>query len=727
MRSSKTKALSNLILRIFLIAGLLVNTASAQKKPPIPEQYQKYFAHYVDKRSFWEKALNVVGLTGQDLGRSFALIAGVSKYPNMPPLNRDLRPAAEDMRKLEEYLKKYEFFDEIVVLKNADMNFENLKFFLQGYFPERLRRFPKSRFLFAYSGHGMNEAAKGYLLLNTARNLSDKQNSLNLSNLRILIDEVVESGHQVLVLLNSCYGGAFLRRSFGGTKKFIPRNPGAHAITAGGSSEKVWHDPEIGEGSIFFEKLFAGLDGRADIFPKHTDGRSGDGLITVDELATYLKLEIQIFTDQKQNPQPGDISRNRSLGSFFFLNRRRQVEQRVLPEWTPAKKTPFGIAAKKAIVDGKEKYNKGDYESALVLFSEAAEAGEATAMYMLGLMHYHGRGVNLNHREALRWYLQAAEAGEAVAMTNLGSMYHNGEVGDPNYKEAVRWTRQAAEADEAQAMANLGVMYENGHGVPKKDYVKAMEWYRKAAEMGLTDSMVSLGRLYSSGGLSLEKDDIQAAHWFLKGAEAGSARAMYHLGTFYELRQGGTQDNDKARYWFNKSAETGDEWVIDQLRRPSATFKDKLARIVKAAPGQFKHLRKAGSETEDAEGNVQWDTILPLSYGNGIGYSYLHRESGENDISYHTGILISKDLKQADELWNEYFAEIEKAIKSLKGFGVRRGSSEKKYSQYWIIEKTGILEFIFDGFEGLDPDDIWVQLIMNTEDSGILIIIITRY
>jgi TPR repeat protein len=686
---------------MFLIAGLLVNTASAQKKPPVPEQYQKYFAHYVDKRSFWEKALNVVGLTGQDIGRSFAVIAGVSQYPNMPPLDRNLSPAAEDMRKLEEYLKKYEFFDEIVVLKNADMNFENLTFFLQGYFPERLRRFRKSRFLFAYSGHGMNEGGKGYLLLNTARNLSDKQNSLNLSYLRILINEVVDSGHHVLVLLNSCYGGVFLKRPFGGPKKFIPRNPGAHAITAGGSSERVWHDPEIGNGSIFFEKLFAGLDGPADISPKHTDGSTGDGVITVEELATYLTLEIKIFTDQNQNPQPGDISRNRSLGSFFFLNRRPQVDGGVLPEWTPAKKTPFGINARQFYLKGKEYYDAGDYRSAFTCFRQSAEGGDADGINSVGRMYYYGYEVKQDYAEGVRWFRKAADAGSGRGMFNLGLAYETGQGVPQDYNETMSWYLKSADTGQANAMTNLGNMHGKGTGLPK-DFVQAAHWYRKGADMGSTQSMVNLGQVYSFGGFGLEKDYAEAVRWFLLGAEAGSAQAMYHLGTFYELGRGGTQDHEKAQYWFCKSAETGDEWVIDQLRRPSAAFKDKLSRIVNAAYDQFKDWKKPGSETKDGKGNVEWDPILSLS--NGIGSNKLKLESyeGENYIRYSMEILIPKDLKQADELWNEYFAEIEEAVKSIQRFRVRSKGFEKEYFHGWNLEKTGFLG------RALDQVSVWL-------------------
>jgi hypothetical protein len=111
------------------------------------------------QRSRFEKALNVIGKTGFPVGRSFALIAGVTQYPNFPPLERSLRPAAVDIEKLQAYLKEQEFFDEIVVLKDGDMTLPNLNYFLENYFPEHLAQSPHSRFLFAYSGHGYSVKA----------------------------------------------------------------------------------------------------------------------------------------------------------------------------------------------------------------------------------------------------------------------------------------------------------------------------------------------------------------------------------------------------------------------------------------------------------------------------------------------------------------------------------------------------------------------------------------
>ena len=51
-----------------------------------------------------------------------------------------------DVTRLVRYLDHYESFDEIVVLTNDDFNDGHLRFFLQTYFPEQLRKFPGSRF-----------------------------------------------------------------------------------------------------------------------------------------------------------------------------------------------------------------------------------------------------------------------------------------------------------------------------------------------------------------------------------------------------------------------------------------------------------------------------------------------------------------------------------------------------------------------------------------------------
>ena len=307
--------------------SLLICSFAALAADEVPEEFRQFIVHKSDSRPWSEKALNAVNLSTKDIGRGFAIVAGVSSYPNLSGSEKTLEPAEQDMRKLVKYLKEVEHFDEIIVLKDESMNYKNLQYFLQEYFPEKLKNNPKSRFLFAYSGHGIYDDPNGYLLESVATSMTDKGNAIDLKHLRAFFPSIVQNGHQVLVLLNACHSGAFLQRSFGFKEQVFPKLPGAHVISAGGTKELTWHDTNVGTGSVFFEKFFTGLEGRADAYPLK-DGKRGDGIITVSELATYLSEEIRISSDERQNPRFGDISKDgREGGGFFFLNRRVQIDR----------------------------------------------------------------------------------------------------------------------------------------------------------------------------------------------------------------------------------------------------------------------------------------------------------------------------------------------------------------------------------------------------------------
>ena len=312
--------------------SLLIFSFAALAADEVPKEFRQFIVHKSDSRIWSERALNAVNLTTKDVGRGFAIVAGVSSYPNLPGADKTLEPAEQDMRKLVKYLKEVEHFDEIILLKNENMNYTNLRYFLQVYIPTQLKNNPKSRFLFAYSGHGIYDDPNGYLLESVATSMTDKGNAIDLTQLRAFFPSIVKNGHQVLVLLNACHSGAFLQRSFGFKEQVFPKLSGAHAILAGGAKELTWHDTNVGTGSVFFEKFFAGLDGRADAYPE-IGGKRGDGIITVSELATYLSEEIRIASGERQNPRFGDISKDgHDGGGFFFLSRRVQIDRGNIPK-----------------------------------------------------------------------------------------------------------------------------------------------------------------------------------------------------------------------------------------------------------------------------------------------------------------------------------------------------------------------------------------------------------
>jgi hypothetical protein len=324
-----------------IIVGLAVGRwLHAQPRPPVPAEYQPFFVKYSGERSPFEWILNQIGLPGDVVGRSVAVVIGVSHYPRMSkPIDRDLKPASEDLRKLTDYLKNEEFFDDVILVKDDKLTLETLRYFLQVYVPHRLDGSRKSRFLMLYTGHGFNEGTKSYIDLSTATSVRDRDNSISLDLLKSLADEAIGKSFHSLVLLNSCNSGPFVRIPFG-EATLVPIYPGAHAIAAAGTQEPAWSDPRIGSGSVFFEKVLQGIRGAADS-PTSTQP-SGDGIVTVDELYSFLRRGVGDATSQAQNPLLSDLLPAGSRGSFFFLRRDRPVKSAFLPTYRPATGHEFG-------------------------------------------------------------------------------------------------------------------------------------------------------------------------------------------------------------------------------------------------------------------------------------------------------------------------------------------------------------------------------------------------
>ena len=83
-----------------------------------------------------------------------------------------------------------------------------------------------------------------------------------------------------------------------------------------------------------------------------------------------------------------------------------------------------------------------------------------------------------DYRTALKVWLDQAEKGDAAAQTYVGEIYEKGLGVPPDYAAAAQWYRRAADAGYARAAINLGYLYENGLGV-SRDPVQALNWYRK--------------------------------------------------------------------------------------------------------------------------------------------------------------------------------------------------------------------------------------------------------
>jgi uncharacterized protein len=81
---------------------------------------------------------------------------------------------------------------------------------------------------------------------------------------------------------------------------------------------------------------------------------------------------------------------------------------------------------------------------------------------------------------ALHIWLNAAQDGNADAQNNVGGIYERGVGGEPDYVTAAHWYELAANQGNTRALINLGFLYERGLGVDK-DPLRALDLYRRAS------------------------------------------------------------------------------------------------------------------------------------------------------------------------------------------------------------------------------------------------------
>ena len=104
------------------------------------------------------------------------------------------------------------------------------------------------------------------------------------------------------------------------------------------------------------------------------------------------------------------------------------------------------------IEKGRRAYRDKDYATAITILTPLAEAGDAKAQNLLGLMYEFGPefggGIKKDEAKAAKWYRRAAEAENPVAQYNLAVLYVEGRGVTRDFHLAYMWF---------SISANLGV------------------------------------------------------------------------------------------------------------------------------------------------------------------------------------------------------------------------------------------------------------------------------
>ncbi|WP_022711094.1 peptidoglycan-binding protein [Pseudochrobactrum sp. AO18b] len=162
-------------------------------------------------------------------------------------------------------------------------------------------------------------------------------------------------------------------------------------------------------------------------------------------------------------------------------------------------------------------------EAGPIALRNAAESGDARALYEIGMRYTDGRGVASDFAEAAKWYALSAERGFAPAQYRLANFNEKG-LGMP--RDAIKATQlyeQSAAQGNASAMHNLAVLYAMGPD-GKADHDNAAKWFFRAAELGVKDSQYNLGIL-TAKGLGRTQNLEESYKWFALAANAGDTDA----------------------------------------------------------------------------------------------------------------------------------------------------------------------------------------------------------
>ena len=97
----------------------------------------------------------------------------------------------------------------------------------------------------------------------------------------------------------------------------------------------------------------------------------------------------------------------------------------------------------------------------MAAYKIAAEAGEALSQYQVGMMHFDGRGVAVDYKQARAWLEKAAAQDHPNAVGALGVMYSDGQGVTPSWRRARELYQRAIGLRSSMAVENMQILTEN--------------------------------------------------------------------------------------------------------------------------------------------------------------------------------------------------------------------------------------------------------------------------
>jgi len=176
--------------------------------------------------------------------------------------------------------------------------------------------------LFAFSGHGMEDGGKGYLMTSDADPKRVSATAVAMSWVYELLDRCPAKSKVVLV--DACHSGATKGKSF--SQQTLVGGDGVYGLFSCKSNQESWEDPNLQHG-VFTYYLINALRGEADL--RENNG-NGDRQVSADEVFQYLSRKVPTHVKSHFRADQQPFRRVASSGSHVLS----QYKFRPVPENT---------------------------------------------------------------------------------------------------------------------------------------------------------------------------------------------------------------------------------------------------------------------------------------------------------------------------------------------------------------------------------------------------------
>jgi len=252
-------------------------------------------------------------------GKMWAVVVGISRYKAVSPLMF----ADSDARAFHDYLLNQLGLpkDQITLLTNQDATLFNLRRTLGTDLKRKVG--PQDTVIIYFAGHGVPEpdstspdedGLEKYLVPYDAQPDDLYTTAMPMREIEVIFQRL--AAERVIFLADTCFSGAAGGRTFStGSRRALvsdafwtrlAKGRGRVILSASRANEVSVENDDLGHG-VFTYYVLEGLRGKADF--------DRDGVITVDELYTYIADKIPAATGQNQHPvKKGEVEGQLVLG-----------------------------------------------------------------------------------------------------------------------------------------------------------------------------------------------------------------------------------------------------------------------------------------------------------------------------------------------------------------------------------------------------------------------------